>query len=289
MKNNIVESREYKVMLNQERFLGTGSDLISKSKDFWEVFSKAIAHVTKKTKGNLDKVTERRWITFYDTNKDFLRSNDYVFRSRTDLVEKTREVTLKFRHPDRFISQDRDMSAKKKDQGKSKFEEDMKALFKKPWISSLYSFSTKQPVDNKKSFETLKDIRKLYPDISDRISYYDDDVSVNVVNDFNAVELVIEGGGFKIGKNDDEKIECALVLWYEGTDNIKDNIKILEKADRPLVAEFSFKYKNGKGEYDGKLAKDAFEIFDTLQNGKSLSDWMNPESLTKTSYVYSQG
>ena len=87
MKSRTVESREYKVMLNQEKFVGKRSELISKSKKFWKVFTKAIANVTDKTEGNLEIVEKERWINFYDTNHYFLRKNDYDVPARTDLTQ----------------------------------------------------------------------------------------------------------------------------------------------------------------------------------------------------------
>ena len=286
MKNLKVNSREYKIMLDRKKFMGDRAELIVQCEKFWSIFEKAIVKTTTKTTGTINDVTKQRWITFFDTKDHLLNNNRYIFRKRIDLLEESTETTFKFRHPDRFIAQDRDMSAKKKDKGESKFEEDIKALFKKPSFMSLYSFSTKQSVSNSKSFETLKDIDKLYPDLSKKLSGYDSQIPIEIVNNFHSLELVIEGGSFYIGKDYDEEIECALVVWYKGKDTIAKNQKLIKKVTKPAVVEFSFKYKDDKSEYSGQLAQDAYDILETLQYDRSLKKWVNSKSLTKTASVY---
>ena len=112
-----------------------------------------------------------------------LWKNDYVFRERVDMGSEIREVTLKFRHPDRYISEDRDMSAAKSGKGKMKFEEDIKLPF-----FTLYSLSTKQTIGYNTNINKLNDIGELYLGLKKRIKAYHENEAINVVGRLNAKE-----------------------------------------------------------------------------------------------------
>ena len=101
MKQNVI-SREYKVMLKKERFVGSQDHLFEVAGDFWHAFKNAIQDIVPDTNGSLDTVTKQRTIRFYDSAERLLRNSNYVFRERVDTTTGKREVTLKFRHPDRL-------------------------------------------------------------------------------------------------------------------------------------------------------------------------------------------
>jgi hypothetical protein len=65
----------------------------------------------------------------YNTKDLLLHAKDYIFHERKSLTDGGQEVTLKFRHPDRYVSQDRGMKPKISRNKKVKFEEDIKATF----------------------------------------------------------------------------------------------------------------------------------------------------------------
>ena len=145
-----VVAREYKVMLRAEQFAGDESKLLDAANEFWEAFTQAINPLDLKTDGSLKEITDRRIIDFYDTDTPhLLYGNDYIFRVRRDTSTDEREITLKFRHLDRYIAQDRDMDAREASQEK-KFEEDIKSPF-----TVLYSFSTTQALAATKHLNTL--------------------------------------------------------------------------------------------------------------------------------------
>lgn len=268
MTQQTIVSREYKVMLKPEKFIGSQEELIKQAKNFWQAFSASIQAIVFDTDGSLDEIKENRAIRFYDTADHLLYNSGYIFRERTD---QKREVTLKFRHGDRYISQDRDMSAAMVEKGKTKFEEDIKL----PFIS-LYSFSTKQRISMDQTFNQLGSIAKLYPDLKTKLTPYQKDKILHVVGDFTAREIVIEGADFEISEKPNKiEADCALIAWYNTVVN-----------EKPEVVEFSFKYENKQGEYDGKTAQIAYDVFHQLRNGL-LTDWLNPSGLTKTKYVYS--
>ena len=270
--NTLVSSREYKVMLQKQQFNGSRAQLLKQAGEFWSDFKKSIRDVVLDTDGSLDKVEKERTIKFYDTSDCRLRKNSYVFRERVNLKTKEREVTLKYRHPDRYISQDRDMAAAKKKKGKTKFEEDIKLPFVK-----LYSFSTKQPISDGKNLNQLNDPGKLYPDLKQQLKSYQGDEPIKVVGNFTAREIVITGADFQIQKGPKLEADCALIAWYDDANG---------EQDKPVVVEFSFKYENEREEYDGTAAQRAYDVFGTLKN--KLGKWVDPDGMTKTAYVYSK-
>ena len=248
MKQDVV-SREYKVMLKKERFVGSQDDLVERAKDFWNAFKDSIQDIVCDTDGNLKKIEKQRTLRFYDSTDRRLRENDYVFRERVDLNTGQREVTLKFRHPDRYISQARDMAAGVEN-GRTKFEEDIKLPFMK-----LYSFSTKQSISDGKSLNKLNDPGKLYPDLKKRLKSYEENESIDIVGKFTAKEIVVSGAYFQIKKNPKVEAECALIAWYEEAG----------EEGKPVVVEFSFSYENEREEYDGEAAQRAYDVFGRLQ------------------------
>lgn len=272
MRNLEVTSREYKIMLKASRFRGDEAKLLEEAEGFWQVFRRAIAPIVIDTSGDFDTVEKRRFIRFHDTDTLRLRANGYVFRERTDAISNEREVTLKFRHEDRYFSQDRNMSAKDDDEGETKFEEDIKPPFQK-----LYSYSTKQPISSTRKLNRMNDPGRLYPGLRKRLDHYDKDEALHVVGKdegFTAKELVITGAEFRIGNKGQDKTECALVAWYKADGDLK----------RPVLVEMSFRYGDDHEKYKGRKVKRAYDAFMQLQ---ALNDWVSPRSKTKTAYVFS--
>ncbi len=259
-------------MLSPRRFRGDEQQILTKAGVFWNDFRQAIQPFTKDTIGELDTIVHRRVIRFYDTSNYQLRLNDYVFRERRDIQTGEREVTLKFRHPDRYISQDRNMDARKIGRGKTKFEEDIKPPFLK-----LYSFSTKQKLKNDKELKKLKELVFLFPDLANKIDYNDQnkDEKITIVGNFTAHEIVISGAKFKIRNSPKLDSECALIAWYNND----------KSHNIPEVVEFSFNYRNKKENFTRKMSVRALKIFESLQD--ELKSWTSLKSKTKTAYIYS--
>jgi hypothetical protein len=273
MTKKIIGSREYKIMLKAEKFIGNEQTLLAVASNFWNGFQQAIHELVIDTDGSLDKITKRRMICFYDTDACRLRNNDYVLRERVDIESAKREVTLKFRHPDRYIAQDRDMDARDVKEGKTKFEEDIKPTFNyKPPFLTLYSFSTKQKISASKKLNKMKDAVKLFPGLQKKLANYDEDEAIKIVGPFTARELVITGADFQISNTPKLEAECALVVWYnnEGDHTL------------PKLVEFSYKYKDKDENYTGEMAQRALAVFERLQRLESA----NPNSMPKTAFVY---
>jgi hypothetical protein len=261
-------SREYKVMLQANAFEGGAQQFLNAASNFWLEFADAIDKRVGDQDGDLKTIGTHRTISFYDTDKRVLQNNSYIFRERKNVETQIREVTLKFRHQDRYFSQDRNMQAA--EGGKTKFEEDIKPVFE-----TLYSFSTTQKISETKNLNKLKDATLLYPGLGDKLEQVDEDEAIEIINGFNAREIVIEGAKFQIGKNPRLDSECALILWYDKNGD----------DQKPLVAEFSFRYGDKDGEYQGDTARRTYDVFQILQ--EKLKHWIDMDSKTKTAFAYS--
>jgi hypothetical protein len=269
MARRKVISREYKVMLRPARFVGDEKALRHAANAFWRDFSQGISDVAVRTEGELGELKANRLVAFFDTPTQQLNAGAYLFRERRDLDDEGREITLKFRHPDRHVAADRRMDPRRGRDARTKFEEDIK-----PPFVSLYSFSTTLPVDGKKTFNQLKDVARLFPDVPDRLENFPHDEQLQRVGGFTARELVYGGAHVRMSRKPKTDAECALIVWYDHDGS----------QDKPCVVEFSFRYANKNEKYDGKMSRRAFETFNVLQN--TLETWVDPKPRTKTAFVY---
>lgn len=268
MARQQVVSREYKVMLRPRRFDGDEKALRRTAAGFWRDFSRAVDDSVVRTDGELAQLKASRLIRFFDTSKQRLNTGHYIFRERHDLNGGGREITLKFRHPDRHVAADRDMDPRRGPKARTKFEEDIKA----PFIS-LYSFSTTLPVERKETFNRLKDVARLFPDVAGRLDEFAPDESLRVVNGFIARELVLGGANVRISRKTKTDAECALIVWYDHD----------RQQDKPCAVEFSYRYGNKREDYGGVMSRRAFDAFSVLA---ALDTWVEPKPLTKTAFVY---
>jgi hypothetical protein len=266
-----VVSREYKVMLRASRFAGDEGRLLETAGAFWREAGEAFAGVVGDVGGNLSNVQARRFIRFYDTPRRDLKANAYIFRERVDLDGMLREMTLKFRHPDRYLAQDRDMGAVAGAHARTKFEEDIK-----PPFQSLYSHSTTQRIASTKTLDTLKDLDHLYPGTRPTLERLKDTPIEIPNNRLTAREFVVGGAEMELGKSRNVKAECALIVWYDDGDP--------SKSESPVVVEFSFRYGDAHENYGGGSARRAYETFNVLQHG--LTDWVDKTFQTKTAFAY---
>jgi hypothetical protein len=268
MKSRKVVSREYKVMLRAAKFAGTRTQMLAAARQLWDDFARAVEPLVFKSDGTLGTVDKQRLIVFLDSQAQHFHTGGYIFRVRRALNGDQPEVTLKFRHPDRYVAEGRQMKSRRI-RAEIKFEEDIKAPF-----TSLYSFSTGGRVGRTGVPATLDDVSTLFPDLAKRLGGSDGGQALSEVNGFTARELVITGSVLRIGSTPKVKVECALIVWYDQNG----------AADAPVAVEFSYRYGNAAGRYSGKVARRAFDIFETLQ--KDLTAWIDPNPRTKTAFVY---
>jgi hypothetical protein len=267
-----VNSREYKVMLKAARFAGDEAQAYKAAGQFWRDSAKAFTGLVLGTLGDLNQVQARRLIRFYDTREQHLNNNAYIFRERAAEDGSTREVTLKFRHADRYIAADRDMRPIAKMPMKMKFEEDIK-----PPFQQLYSYSTTIPVAPERELAAMKHIAELFPGLKKSAVKVGQEEPVEVVDAFTAREVVVGGGSLYLGKRHSVYGSCVLVLWYDHETS----------GNGPAVAEFSFKYGDRGETYGGGTVRRAYDVFQALQT--QLGDWTDKDSKTKTAFVYDKG
>jgi hypothetical protein len=265
-----ITSREYKMMLQAAKFVGDDGQLSKTAGSLWRDLASIILPSVLAISGTDDVDRKRRKVCFLDTADRQLRGRDYVVRERVDLDDGEREVTLKFRHPDRYISQDRDMEPAKDFSEDMKFEEDIK-----PRFQAVYSFSSSVLLKPDNKLETLEDVHGLFPGLAKAVEDIPESAPLAIVGDFVGYERVIKGTTFQIGEDPDVFAECSLTLWYAE-----------EEGEEPLVAEFSFKYDDKKEDYTAAQARRAYDAFLAIQD--KLGDWIDSESMTKTAYVYAQ-
>ena len=140
-------------------------------------------------------------------------------------------------------------------------------------FSALFSFSTTADLDAAAELGTLGDVADIFPGLKDAVDELPWEAPLQLVSGFTAKEVVLAGANILLGKRD-IPAECAMVLWYdEGEQDIT-----------PVVAEFSFKYGDDQEDYRGSVARDAYDVLTALQN--DLTDWVDPNPRTKTSFVY---
>jgi hypothetical protein len=255
-KRQDVTSREYKVMLRASLFDGDEAALRAAVDRFWAALTAALTPLDIPASGSFSEVKARRLIRFFDTDEHHLHGESYIVREREDVDTGEREVTLKFRHPDRYIASDRSM-------------EDVK-----PPFTSVFSFSTTQPLESGKVLAQLSDVADLFPGLSEALEDLPHEAPLILVKDFVGREVVLEGALLLLGSRD-MSAECALVVWYDEG----------EQDTTPVVVEFSFKYGDEEEQYRASVAKDAYAVLGLLQSG--LDEWVDPNPRTKTAFVYS--
>ena len=267
MERQKVVSREYKIMLRADRFTGGGPAVRRTAGAFWRDLRRGVHDLIALSDSNLHRVESRRLIAFLDTPDRLLNGASYIFRERRDLESGAREVTLKFRHPDRHVAAGRVMTPAGGRRRRTKFEEDIK-----PPFTSLYSFSTTVQVGPKAAFDRLEDVARLFPDLATRLGRRAMGAPLEVVRGFTAREVVLGGGALRLTRKPKTEAECGLIVWYDEAGAPR----------RPCAVEFSFRYGNKKEAYDPTVSRLAFDAFQRLQ---ALA-WIDPEPRTKTAFVF---
>ncbi len=257
-----VTSREYKLMLNTDRF----KDRDQGSKVFLEL----IDFLIKKEGGTVierqDK-EERRRTSYLDTPDLALRQKGFALRLR----EESRygfKINLKYRASDRYISAAQDVSSPLSND--TKFEEDILP----PFISK-FSHSTSIGTETRTDLSSIREVIALFPGVA-RLGI-DHDAPVKTVNGFVAEEVIRKLCKFQF--KEAPTIKASLSFWY------------LARAenDWPLVAEFSFNYemlgrpdRDRPDGYPAHVVEGANGFFKALQ---SQTGWLDMNGTTKTAFA----
>lgn len=194
--NQPVTSREYKLILNSDRFKDRNKGA--------ETFLNLIDFLIRKQGGSIvEKQDEEksRHTSYLDTPQFALRQSGFALRLREEAKEF--QINLKYRGADRYISAAQDLSGSQK--GKIKFEEDIL-----PPFTSKFSHSNSIETKVVPDLKTIKDVNSLFPGIA-RLGI-DPNTPVQTANNFTALEVVRKLCKFQFDET--ETIKASLSFWY---------------------------------------------------------------------------
>jgi len=258
-----VTSREYKLILNAERFKDRDQGV--------EMFLRLIEFLIKKEGGDIPEKQvkeERRQTSYLDTSELALHQHGFSLRLREETKTPAEfQINLKYRAADRYTSAAQDVSSTQ--DATTKFEEDVL-----PPFVSKFSHSSSIKTGNLPELGRISKVAALFPAVR---GLNIPDVPVKTINDFKAFEVVRKLCKFKFG--DTLAIKASLSFWY-----------LTKKEDEwPLVAEFSFDYdvdqepEGGRlEEFPAEVVSGANRFFRALQ---TQTGWLNLSGTTKTAFA----
>lgn len=270
--NRPITSREYKLMLNTDRFKDREEGI--------EVFLRLIEFLIKKEGGTIKKIQNKkedeeiRLTSYLDTPELALRQQGYSLRLRDeDKAENNFQINLKYRSSDRYIAAARDLSCTY-EKNDHKFEEDIL-----PPFVSKFSHSTSIKTSEMPDLNKVKKLVALFPGLKELP--IDEKTEIKTINDFQVYEVVRKLCQFRFGE-ELLTIKACLSFWYF-TDKMND---------WPLVGEFSFDYdlpeekEESNGEnlemYPSQTVEGANRLFGAVQ---SQAGWINFNTTTKTAFA----
>jgi uncharacterized protein YjbK len=261
MSNMPVTSREYKIMLNVDRF----QDLKKGS----EIFAALLKFLIEKEGGEIKAgplESENRWTWYVDTPELALHRRGFSFRIRQE--SDSYQIMLKYRAADRYLSADQDLACTLG--GKQKFEEDLT-----PSFASKFSKSCSVRVEKLPALDSLRDMMNIFPGLGKH--GLDDRDQLRTVNGLKAYETIFKL--FKFSFERKQSVKASLSFW-----SLSETA-----AGWPLVAEFSFDFDALEGNGDGDLedfpsttVASSNRLFRAVQG---QAGWIDLSTTTKTGFA----
>jgi len=221
--------------------------------------------------------------TMYFDTKAHALNRKFNFFLRVREKPNEYDITLKCRHPDRYLAASYDLaSPTEKSQLKFKeykFEEDITTPFhsRSSSSSTFHSkFSSQAKFESKKmpELERFQVIQSIYPDLNVDIS---SDERLTKVNEFEANEVSWSLGDVVL--HDGEKIKSEMSMWY-----LSDNDK------KPMIVELDFdckakeiSKKKSLEEFPFSMVKIINQLYASMQDETIVDLSM---SKTKTEFAY---
>ena len=224
-----------------------------------------------------DSKDKKRKVWYIDTKRHDIKDNNFLLRIREEKVDEY-IITLKNRHPDRYLAALYDLSEPlSKDNvilDEFKFEEDIM-----PKFVSKFSASADLQTNEKPKFDTYQDILSLYPHLNDLgISSAEKLVKVN---EFEVKEVSYDVGKIKFG-DDNDRAKVQLSLWY-----LSSKSPIIVEFDIDLDAKISsFDGSNTLEGFSSSLVIGIHKLYMSLQSEEIVD---NSSPSTKTDYAYRYG
>lgn len=286
--NRPLTSREFKIMLQPNHFMNRRKGI----KELSGIIESIIERQSGKFEAhNKDNEEERRtW--FLDTTAcELYCDKKFLLRIRKEKELGIYDVTLKCRHPDRYVcalydlSRPEDAEPKFENHFNTKFEEDiMTDKMTDGRITSISKFSLSASLEGKQipDFKTIKDLVSIFPNLE--LGGIDSNEPLTIVNNFKAIEITSKIGTITFS-NDETDVEAELNLWYSPS-----------QEEPPRIIEFTFKYKATKQDkdkdkdkemlekYPKKLVLGASKFYESLQKRNDIVDL--DTTRTKTDFVY---
>ena len=195
-----VTSREYKLMLNVDRFKdrAEGSQTFLNLLDF--LIKKEGGNVTEKQ----DK-EEKRQTSYLDTEELSLHQRGFALRLREEAKTPAEfQVNFKCRASDRYLSAAQDVSSPSSS-AVTKFEEDVL-----PPFVSKYSHSTTIKTGQALDLSSENKVASLFPAVEGL--GLKGNPAIKTIKDFKATEIVRKLCKFQFG--DPTTIKACLSFWY---------------------------------------------------------------------------
>ena len=288
--NRPLTSREFKIMLQTDHF----TDRKKGIKEISTVTESLIEKQGAKFEAtnDYDEVERRTW--FLDTNAyELYCDKKFLLRIRKKKGSGVYDVTLKCRHPDRYVcalydlSVAEDAETKFKNDFETKFEEDIiTGKMTDGSVTSISKFSLSATLEDTEilpDFKKIKDIVSIFPNLE--LGGIGSNEPLTIVNNFKATEISSKIGAITFA-DDDMDVVPELNLWYSPTDN-----------EKPLIIEFTFRCKAKKQDkdkdkdnemflekYPKKLVLGVTKFYESLQKCNNIIDLDTTK--TKTDYVY---
>lgn len=278
--NRPVTSREYKLMLNPERF----SDRARGTELFWDLATFLVEKQGNRIYEKQDETLRRR--TWYlDTPGFDLHRQGATLRVRDEERAKKRfQITLKYRNADRYVSAAQDLASTVDIAVDDyKFEEDILPPFASGFAHSV-SFKTKKLPP----LATTGDLVVLFPGLA-QLSL-PGATPIEIAHHFTAHEIAHRIGKFQFDKMPVARgdkipnyvVKACLTFWY-----------LLGKENEiPLVVEFSFDYDvlgvpadepHALEEFSPTVVAGTNRFFRDLQK---QTGWLAGGGTTKTAYAF---
>lgn len=256
-----ITSREYKLMLNVDRF----ADPARGAAELWNVTKFILAKLEGKVVEEQQEEDERR--TWYlDTDGAVLRSRGLTLRVRDE--GKKHKVTLKLRAADRYVAAAADLTTTA-DKAEWKFEEDIL-----PPFASRFAHSVSVGTKSLPPLATIADLATLFPKAPPALPA---GTPLEVVNGFRAHEVARKLA--KVSFEESTTVKLALSFWYLRG----------ERGEYPVVGELSFDYDvvdgaaRGAETFPERVVSGASAFFAALQR---QSGWFDLSGTTKTAAAY---
>jgi hypothetical protein len=261
-----ITSREYKLMLNVDRFKDRA--------DGSQTFLNLIDFLIKKEGGSITEKQdkeEKRQTSYLDTVDLALNQRGFALRLREEAKTPAEfQINFKFRASDRYLSAAQDVSSPSSS-ANTKFEEDIL-----PPFVSKFSHSTTIKSGQPPDLSSENRVASLFPAVESL--GLKGNPTIKTIKDFTATEVVRKLCKFQFG--DATTLKASLSFWY----------LTKEMVAWPLVAEFSFDYDLDLGtvpaaaleKFPAPVVDGANRLFGALQ---AQTGWMSPNGTTKTAFA----